>query len=204
MKIEKAGMSVAEIAADYFGLAESILQAMIDSTLKKNLPVVFVLNRPFLHACYKGMWLALADEPKEIPDELARLGRDIDAKIDRKFESWNTPFKAQNLARYESFLGGQISPQLSAEGKVKASTLIERLHNDVHGGLPSLGFYRGLAVNGSLLHSAKELCIVGHSPFYQNLRLAMAMEFPTGPVRREDVLADPLAPQILKIYEMAD
>ena len=51
MKIEKTGLSVRDVATGYFEFTESILQAMIDSTLRRNFPVVFVLNRPFFHAC---------------------------------------------------------------------------------------------------------------------------------------------------------
>src|SRR5712692_565742 len=105
MKIDKSGMSVVEVATSYFELAESILQAMIDSTLGKNLPVVFVLNRPFFHACFKGMWICLAENPSDVPDDLLKLGNAIDAVIEERLKSWNAPFLNQGeKARYSALL----------------------------------------------------------------------------------------------------
>ncbi len=204
MKIEKTAMSLVEIATRYFNLAESILHAMIDSTRKKNLPVVFVLNRPFFHACYKGMWICLAENPTDMPDDLLQLGGGIDAVIDDKFESWHAPFFNKGVARYSAFLESPIQKELSDEGKLKPSKLIERLHNDVHGGLPSVEFYERLAQHGGLLHAAKELCIIGHSPLYLNHRFAMCMRFPDGPVHRGNLLAEPFGHEILKVHTMTE
>jgi len=195
-------MSVVDVATRYFELAESILQAMIDSTLKKNCAVVFVLNRPFFHACYKGMWVCLAEAPSDVPDDLFDLGRDIDAVIDERFESWDAPFVKKGVARYSGLLESPIGKELSDEGKLKSSKLIERLHNDVHGGLPSLEYYQQLTKCGNLLQAVKELCIIGYDPLYRNLRFATAMRFPDGPVDRGDLLVEPFGHQILKVCEM--
>jgi hypothetical protein len=205
MKIEKTRLSIVEVATSYFELAESILQAMIDSTLKSNLPVVFALNRPLFHACYKGMWTCLVEHPSEVPDELFTLGNDIDAVIEERFSSWNAPFcEDAGKARYSALFKSPILKELADEGKIKSSTLIERLHNDVHGGLPSLEYYRHLVQHGSLLLSAKDLCIIGHNPLYLNLRFAISMRFPDGSVRRENLLAEPSSQQILEVYDLPD
>ncbi len=194
-----------DVAKGYFQLTESILEAMIDATVRPNLPVVFVLNRPFFHACYKGMWTCLTENPSKIPDDLLQLGVDIDEAIEQKFEEWNAPFFNQApMGRYAAFLESPIQKQLSDEGKIKPSTLIERLHTDVHGGLPSLVYYQQLMQEGNVLHAAKELCVFGHDPLYLNLRFAISMRFPDGPVARENLLADPFAQQILAIHGMPE
>jgi hypothetical protein len=203
MKIEKTRLPVVEVASKYFELAESILQAMIDCTLQKNLPAVFVLNRPFFHACYKGMWICLAVTPSDMPDDLLQLGKGIDAAIDGRFESWNAPFINKGVGRYAAFLESRIQGDLSDEGKLKATKLIERLHNDVHGGLPSMEFYSRLAQHGDVLHAAKELCIVGHDPLYLNFRFAMYKRFPDGPVHGDNLLAEPFGRDILEIHKLS-
>ncbi|MHB8654318.1 MAG: hypothetical protein ACYDA9_10605 [Terriglobia bacterium] len=203
MRIDKSRMSVAEVATGYFELAESILQAMIDSTLRKNLPVVFVLNRPFYHACFKGMWMCLAENPSDVPDKLLELGNAIDAVIEERFQSWYDPFPNQGgIARYSALLNSPVLKQLSDDGKVKQSKLIERLNNDVHGGLPSLEYYQQVVQHGYSLNSAKELCVVGHNLLYLNLRFAMSKRFPDGPVRPGSLLADPFGQEILAIYDL--
>ena len=201
MKIDKSGMSVAEVATSYFELAESILQAMIDSTLRKNLPVVFVLNRPFYHACYKGMWMSLAEDPRDAPpDDLLKLGNAIDAVIEERFQSWYAPFPNRGrLARYATLLNSPVLKQLADDGKVKPSNLIERLQNDVHGGLPSLQYYRRMVQHGYFLNSARELCVIGHNSLYLNLRFAMSERFPDGPVHPGKLLAGPFGQEILAI-----
>jgi|SRR5579859_4131169 len=203
MKIDKTAMSVVDVATSYFELAESILQGMIDSTLRKNLPVVFVLNRPFFHACFKGMWMCLAEDPNELPDDLFELANSIDAVIEERFNSWNAPFLDQGeKARYSALLKSPVLKQLSDDGRVKPSKLIERLHNDVHGGLPSLEIYQQLTHHGNLLESAKELCVIGHHPLYLNLRFAMSMRFPDGPICRGDHLAEPFARQMFAFNDL--
>jgi hypothetical protein len=198
-------MSVHDVAVSYFALVESILQAMIDASLKRNLAVVFVLNRPLFHACYKAMWTCLMDNPDEVPDDLLQLGEGIDSLIEKRFEEWKAPFINKGVTgRYGSFLKSQVQKEAAEEGKMKPSTLIQRLNDDVHGGLPSLVFYHQLTLEGTLLHSAKELCVVGHDPLYLNLRFAISMRFPNGPVTRENLLADPFAQQILAIYGMSE
>src|ERR1035437_3892814 len=117
MKIEKTGLSVRDVATGYFEFTESILHAMIDSTLRRNFPVVFVLNRPFFHACYKGLWVCLKDGSSDMPDDLIKLGNDIDAVIVDKFESWGAPFLTKAGARFAAFLKSPIQKQLSDEGK---------------------------------------------------------------------------------------
>src|ERR1039458_7490473 len=99
-----------------------------------------------------------------MPDDLIKLGNDIDAVIVDKFESWGAPFLTKAGARFAAFLKSPIQKQLSDEGKVKQSTLIERLHSDVHGGLPSLDYYEQVKRHGNLVHAAKELCVIGHAP----------------------------------------
>ncbi len=193
------------VAEGYFRLAESILHAMIDSTLGHNFPVAFVLNRPFFHACYKGLWTCLTKAPAKIPDDLLKLGADIDNVIEKRFEAWNYPLLNKGAtARYSAFLKSPVHKQLSDDGQIKPSSLIGRLHDDVHGGLPSLVAYQQLTREGKVCHIAKELCVVGHDPLYLHLRFALAMRFPTGCVARANLLADPFLLQILAIYAMPE
>jgi hypothetical protein len=178
---------------------------MVDATLRGNLDVVFVLNRPFFHACYKGMWMCLVDDPNELPDDLVELGLAIDQVIEQRFSSWGAPFRKQGVAaRYSLFLKSPIEKERAMQGKIRSSTLVERLHNDVHGGLPSLGYYRDLKDSGGIVHAAKELCIIGHEPLYRNLRFAISKRFPKGPVTAANLFADPFAQQILTIYNVPD
>jgi hypothetical protein len=149
--------------------------------------------------------MCLVEGSKDLPDDLLKLGRDIDAVIEQKFEAWRAPFVNKGTrSRFSTFLKSPIHKELAAQGKVRPSTLIERLHNDVHGGLPALDYYQQLVQAGSLLHSAKELCIIGHDPLYLTLRFAMSMRFPEGPVRRDGLMAEPFGNQILKIYDLAE
>ena len=205
MKIEKAAISPLEIGSRYFELTESILRAMIDSTLAENFPAVFALNRPLFHASYKAMWISLVENPSDMPDDLLKLGADIDAVIEEKFRSWNAPFvTGGSVARYAGLLTSPVHKQLSDEGKMKPTTVVERLHNDVHGGLPSLEYYERLVKHGQLRHSAKELCVIGHSPLYLNLRFALSKRFPSGPVTPDKLLFEPFTMQMLAIYNMPD
>jgi len=187
----KPKLTTAELASGYFQHTESILQAMIDSTLRNNLPVVFVLNRPFLHACYKGTWLCVVKQPAKMPDNLLELGKQIDAA-------------AAGLNKYAQFITSPIQPRLSSAGKIRRSNLVQRLHTDVHSDLSSIEYYLDLAREAGSVHAAKELCVVAHMPFYRNLRIAMAEKYPSGPVTRDNVLADPLVKDMLRVYDLPE
>ena len=197
------------MAAEYYRWAESILEAMIDSTLKGNRPVVFVLNRPFLEACYKGTRICVAD-PKKLGHQdanasLDTIARQIDEVIDQRFKDWDAPFKTTAVrSRYSAFLKGAVLKNLSDAGKIKPSSMIARLHNDTHGGLPSIEFYRDVENAGLLAHSTKELCVIGHDPFLMNFRFALSKAFPDGPINSSNLMAEPLVSKILQVYKLPD
>jgi len=106
MKIEKSALSLQDLATRYYELAHSVLEAMIDATLKGNLPAVFVLNRPLIEACFRGSQICLVQPGKiDDADSLEEVAATIDEVIQQRFEEWQLPFHDKRVVnRYAEFL----------------------------------------------------------------------------------------------------
>jgi hypothetical protein len=212
MKISKSALQPQDVVLQYYSWAESILQAMIISALKGNLPVVFILNRPLFEACLKGLRICMLDPSKlaglDADLDLPRLAAEIDEVIDQRFTEWGAPFINPAVgSRYAGFLESSTLKALSDGGDIKPSSVLERLHNDTHGTLPTLEYYRNVQERNLLRRSAKELCAVGWDPFLLHLRFAISKRFPHGPINDGnllDVTASPLGLGIKQVLEMSD
>ena len=171
---------------EYYLWAESILEAMVDSALAENVRAVFLLNRPFLEATYKGTWLCVMDPggllDADIDDtSLEDLAAQIDEVIRERFKVWVPEGDHSELARFSTFLKSSVLLSLAREGKAKHSTVIQRLHNDVHNSIHSIEYYKAIK-DGQLVHSAKEICLVAWQPFLLNLRFCLSKRFPEGKI----------------------
>ena len=209
MGLKKSKLTLEEAAQEYESLAESVLAAMVDCSLNLNFSPVFILKRPFLEACFKGMWLCLADPSTQIgvdsDIDLLKLAKKIDMLIDPQFEKWDAPFAGgHKSARYSMFLLSPVMKGLSDRSRLKSTTVIERLHNDIHSSLPSLEFMDAMKRSGGLVHAAKELCVVGWDPFLLNLRFALARRFANSTVARQGILNSPLAGAVLRVMELPE
>ena len=99
--------------------AESILDSMIDSTLNGNFLPVFILNRPLLEACCKGVRICVCSKVTEGDMHLPDLAEEIDAAVQDKFE-WNAPFSNKPVANpFSGFIKSSILKTLSDAGTVK-------------------------------------------------------------------------------------
>jgi hypothetical protein len=191
VKIGKSKLSPQDLATEYYLWAESILRAMVDSALAGNLKAVFLLNRPFLEASYKGTWLCVVD-PDRLPDAdiddtpLEDLAAQIDSVIAKRFEAWGQTADRSDLERFLKFLKSGVLASLASEGKVKPSTVIQRLHNDVHSSIHSIEYYKSIP-DGQLSHSAREICWVAWQPFLLNLRSCLSKRFPDGKITSANI-----------------
>lgn len=186
VKITKSKLSLQDLAMEYYLWAESILQAMVDSALAGNVRAVFLLNRPFYEASFKGTWLCVIDpnglRDADIDDtSLEVLAAQIDEVIRERFNVWVPAGDHSELARFSKFLKSSVLLGLASEGKAKHSTVIQRLHNDIHNSIHSIEYYKALK-DGQLVHSAKEICSVAWQPFLWTLRLCLSKRFPEGKI----------------------
>jgi hypothetical protein len=191
VKIGKSKLSAQDLAMEYYLSAESVLQAMVDSTLAGNHRAVFLLNRPFLESSYKGSWICVTDPAglanADIDDApLEDLAAQIDEAIAERFKAWKPSADCSQLARYLRFLKSEVLSSLSSEGNVRPSTLIQRLHNDVHSSVHAIEYYKTIQ-DGQLLHSAKEICWVAWQPFLLNLRFCLSKRFPDGAINSTNI-----------------
>jgi len=203
MKLTKSNLTPEAVAVSYYETARSVLQSMMDATMKENFPMVFVNQRPFLECCYRGTQVCLVD-PDDIDDkqELDEVGKAIDSVIYAKFAAWGVPSATKELGRYATVLNCQILGALAEV--VKCSTLIQRLHNDVHQGFAALEFYNTVERIPLLsLHCSVDICATGFTPFLMNFRQAVCGAFPKSSVAQQGLLRDPLEEKVSRLCQKA-